>query len=188
MWWVGKQSRRREYDECKLQHAINHDDETGTGAPCIESGSGGSIGRLTSLNIRFSTTPTPSNTPRRMPHATADPKADLGPLRAARQPPVMNPEMIAFHASSFCRYPFTAQSNVENIPPQTPKLPPVTGARAFMDDTAPTSRSPRGELRAPLIPCHMPPPTAPMENAPPKSFKMTQGHGSRVWSADDAIV
>jgi hypothetical protein len=63
-------------------------------------------------------------------------------LLAAKQPPVMNPEMIAFHASSFCRHPFTAQSNVENIPPQTPKFPPVTGARAFIEEIAPMSRSP----------------------------------------------
>lgn len=54
----------------------------------------------------------------------------------------MNPEIIAFHASSFCLHPFTAQSNVENIPPHTPKLPPVTGALAFMEEMAPTKRAP----------------------------------------------
>lgn len=32
-----------------------------------------------------------------------------------------------------------------------------------------------GEFRAPLIPCHIPPPTAPIANAPPKSFNMTHG-------------
>jgi len=63
-------------------------------------------------------------------------------LLAAKAPPVMNPEIIAFHASSFCRHPFTAQSNVENIPPHTPKFPPVTGARAFIVEIAPTKRSP----------------------------------------------
>jgi hypothetical protein len=63
-------------------------------------------------------------------------------LRAAKQPPVMKPEIMAFHASSFCRYPFTAQSNVENMPPQTPKLPPVTGARAFIVEMDPAKRSP----------------------------------------------
>lgn len=67
---------------------------------------------------------------------------DSNSLRRAKQPPVMNPEMIAFHASSFCRQPLTAQSNVENMPPQTPKLPPVTGARAFIEEMAPTKRSP----------------------------------------------
>ena len=30
------------------------------------------------------------------------------------------------------RIPLTAQSKVENMPPQTPKLPPSTGARALM--------------------------------------------------------
>ena len=32
-----------------------------------------------------------------------------------------------------------------------------------------------GELRAPLIPCQIPPPTAPIANAPPKSFRITHG-------------
>lgn len=50
--------------------------------------------------------------------------------------------MMAFHMSSFCLQPLTAQSNVENMPPHTPKLPPVTGARALMTDMAPTKRSP----------------------------------------------
>lgn len=63
-------------------------------------------------------------------------------LLAARHPPVMNPEMIAFHGSSFCLQPFTAQSNVENNPPQTPKFPPITGARAFIADNDPMRRSP----------------------------------------------
>lgn len=123
---------------------------------------GGSCWRLPSLKTRLRSTPTPSKTPRRIPHATADPNAALGPpaqlkkdindsssedrgkalLRAAKHPPVMNPEIIAFHASSFCRYPFTAQSNVENIPPHTPKFPPVTGARALITEMAPTSLSP----------------------------------------------
>lgn len=63
-------------------------------------------------------------------------------LRSAKQPPVMNPDRIAFQASSFWRTPLIAQSNVENIPPHIPKLPPVTGARAFMEDIAPINRSP----------------------------------------------
>jgi len=54
----------------------------------------------------------------------------------------MNPEIIAFQASSFCRMPFTVQSNVEKRPPHMPKLPPVTGALAFIDEMAPTNRSP----------------------------------------------
>jgi hypothetical protein len=120
----------------------------------------------------------------------ADKRQTRDSLRAAKQPPVMKPEMIAFQASSFCRQPLTAQSNVENMPPQTPKLPPVTGARAFIVDMAPTRRSPyegvrevgggneghtRGEFRAPFTPCHMPPPTAPIAKAPPKSLRITHG-------------
>jgi hypothetical protein len=50
--------------------------------------------------------------------------------------------MIAFHGSSFCLYPFTAQSNDENRPPQIPKFPPRTGARAFIAETEPINRSP----------------------------------------------
>jgi len=57
----------------------------------------------------------------------------------------MKPERMAFQASSFCRQLLIAQSKVENIPPQTPKLPPVTGARAFIEETAPARRSPCGE-------------------------------------------
>ena len=90
---------------------------------------GGSCGRVLSLKTLETRTPTPSNTLSRIPHATADPRAERGPpgrevnfiycashkcagryydkhedgylLRAARHPPVRNPEMIAFHISSF---------------------------------------------------------------------------------------
>jgi hypothetical protein len=105
------------------------------------------------------------------PDPTRKPNSHL----KAKLPPVKNPAVIAFHGSSFCLYPFTAQSKDENNPPQTPKFPPKTGARALMADTEPIRRSPRGELRAPLIPCHIPPPIAPMANAPPKSLRMTYG-------------
>jgi len=144
------------------------------------SGNGGSCGRVPSLNTLDIRTPTPSNTLRRIPQAIAEPRADRGPLRAAKLPPVRKPEMMAFHISSFCLQPFTAQSNVENIPPQTPKFPPVTGARALMTDNAPTRRSPLGEFLAPLIPCQIVPPVAPIAKALPKSDRMTQGHGSLV--------
>ena len=76
--------------------------------------------------------------------------------------------------------PFTAQSNVLNSPPQTPKLPPRTGARAFIALREPMRRSPYGELllqgqltytvcrcgrapvtyRKPFTPCHTAPPMA----------------------------
>jgi hypothetical protein len=39
---------------------------------------------------------------------------------------------------------------------------------------------PRGELYIPLLKCQMPPPTAPMPNAPPTSSRMRSGHGSRL--------
>lgn len=50
---------------------------------------------------------------------------------------------LAYHAHLM---PFTAQSNVEKSPPQTPKLPPSTGARALIAVIAPMRRSPYGEL------------------------------------------
>lgn len=40
---------------------------------------GGSCGRVLSLNTRETRTPTPSNTLKRIPHATAEPRADRGP-------------------------------------------------------------------------------------------------------------
>ncbi len=40
---------------------------------------GGSCCRFPSLNIRLMRTPTPSNTPNKIPHATAEPNADRGP-------------------------------------------------------------------------------------------------------------
>lgn len=49
---------------------------------------------------------------------------------------------LALYGSSFFRIPFTAQSKVENSPPQTPKFPPSTGARAFIAVRAPILRSP----------------------------------------------
>ncbi len=44
-----------------------------------DSAHGAICGRFSSLSTRDTTTPTPSNTPRRIPHAIADPKADFGP-------------------------------------------------------------------------------------------------------------
>ena len=87
--------------------------------------------------------------------------------------------MIELYGSSFLRMPLTAQSYVLNMPPHTPKLPPVTGARALMAVIMPIRRSPYGEFLKPLIPCHTEPPMAPMEKAPPKSDRATHGQGSR---------
>jgi len=66
--------------------------------------------------------------------------------------------VLALYGSSFFLIPFTAQSNVENSPPQTPKLPPNTGALALIAVRAPILRSPYGEFRNPLTPCHTAPP------------------------------
>lgn len=114
--------------------------------------------------------PTPSITARRIAQPMAEFRAALNPPRIANEPPVRKPaptekdtpisflyvhlflfffiwgkgnkHILAFHGSSFFRNPLTAQSNVENRPPQTPKLPPSTGARALMAVRAPILRSP----------------------------------------------
>ena len=86
--------------------------------------------------------PTPSITPNRMAHPIAEFLAAFNPPRTARAPPVKKPAIIALYGSSFFLMPLTAQSNVENSPPHTPKLPPSTGARALMAVTAPIRRSP----------------------------------------------
>lgn len=69
-------------------------------------------------------------------------------------------DILALYGSSFFLTPFTAQSNVENSPPQTPKLPPNTGARALIAVSAPIRRSPYGEFLNPFTPCHTAPPIA----------------------------
>lgn len=77
------------------------------------------------------------------PHSYTEKDSHL----SAKLPPVKKPEMMAFHGSSFCLYPLTAQSKVEKRPPQTPKLPPSTGARALIAERDPTRRSPCGCVR-----------------------------------------
>jgi len=69
-------------------------------------------------------------------------------------------DILALYGSSFFLIPLIAQSNVENKPPQTPKFPPSTGARAFIAVRAPILRSPYGELRKPFTPCQTAPPIA----------------------------
>lgn len=113
--------------------------------------------------------PTPSITANRIAHPMAEFLAALNPPRIANEPPVRNPaptrtpsafeslvhpapipcslstgsgHILAFQGSSFFRKPLTAQSNVENKPPHTPKFPPNTGARALMAVRAPIRRSP----------------------------------------------
>jgi hypothetical protein len=46
----------------------------------------------------------PSNTPSKTPQPMALPTMLRTPPRAANAPPVMKPDMMAFHGSSFCRY------------------------------------------------------------------------------------
>lgn len=58
----------------------------------------------------------------------ADLRAADGPPLAANTAPVMAPLPIEFHGSSLPRIPIRQQSNVENKPPHTAKLPPSTGA------------------------------------------------------------
>ena len=60
-------------------------------------------------------------------------------------PPPLGGDGLYFQGSSFCRILFTAQSYVLNRPPQTPKLPPNTGARALIAVTAPIVRIPYGK-------------------------------------------
>jgi hypothetical protein len=114
--------------------------------------------------ILWNPIPTPSITASRHAHPIAEFLAALYPPLTASAPPVKNPAMtvsllvqfwiiydgleyrlnniLALYGSSFFLIPFTAQSNVENSPPQTPKLPPNTGALALIAVSAPIRRSP----------------------------------------------
>jgi len=154
----------------------------GKPVPPVSAGGGGcgTSNRVFSAIILWNPIPTPSITASRQAHPIAEFLAALYPPRTARAPPVKNPAMMALYGSSFFLIPFTAQSNVENNPPHTPKLPPRTGARALIAVRAPIRLSPYGEFRNPFTPCHTAPPIAPIQKAPPKSFNATQGHGSRV--------
>lgn len=95
-------------------------------------GGGGSSSFVFSAIILWKPIPTPSMTASRIAHPIAPFRIARGPPLTANAPPVKNPAMMAFHGSSFLRTPFTAQSNVLNMPPQTPKFPPRTGARALI--------------------------------------------------------
>ena len=95
-------------------------------------GGGGISSFVFSAIILWKPMPTPSMTASRTAQPMAPLRMALGPPRTASAPPVKKPAMMAFQGSSFLRMPFTAQSNVLNMPPQTPKLPPRTGARALI--------------------------------------------------------
>lgn len=119
--------------------------------------------------ILWNPIPTPSMTASKHAHPIAEFLAAFSPPLTANAPPVKNPAMtvyqsanatqelicikstrtmrdlenvLALYGSSFFRMPFTAQSNVEKRPPQTPKFPPSTGARALIAVRAPIRRSP----------------------------------------------
>jgi hypothetical protein len=115
--------------------------------PASEGGGGGASSLVLSAIMRLKPIETPSMTARRIAQDMAPFRIDLYPPRTASDPPVKNPAMMAFHGSSFFLMPLTAQSYVLKSPPQTPKLPPRTGARALIAVMAPIRRSPYGELR-----------------------------------------
>ena len=70
------------------------------------------------------------------------------------------------------------QSQQANRPPQTANCPPRTGPRAVAAFRAPIRREFLGAFQDPLMMWNVPPPIAPMENAPPMSSTMRQGQGS----------
>eukprot|EP00965_Chrysotila_dentata_P221262 6192292-Pleurochrysis_carterae.AAC.2 len=57
------------------------------------------------------------------PPTAAERLAARQPPRAASTPPVKAPEVIEFHGSSLRRSQTSVQSNIENSPPHTAKLP-----------------------------------------------------------------
>lgn len=152
---------------------------------CVGGGAGGSNFVFSAI-ILWNPMPTPSITANRIAHPIAPFLMALGPPLTANAPPVKNPAIMAFQGSSFFRTPFTAQSNVLNKPPQTPKFPPRTGARALIAVMAvesgqhaylhqklhnlvvsflvivipPIRLSPYGLFRKPFTPCHTAPPIA----------------------------
>ena len=140
---------------------------------------------MLSAIILWNPIPTPSITANKQAHPIAEFRAAFAPPRIANDPPVKKPAItvymlgnyaklppndnvavrnsryiLALYGSSFFLMPLTAQSNVENSPPQTPKFPPRTGALALIAVRAPILRSPYGLLRNPLTPCHTEPPIA----------------------------
>jgi hypothetical protein len=98
----------------------------------FDGGGGGNSNFVPSAIILWKPMLTPSMTASKTAHPIAPLRIARGPPRTASEPPVKKPAMMAFHGSSFFRTPLTAQSNVLNMPPQTPKLPPSTGARALI--------------------------------------------------------
>ena len=73
-----------------------------------------------------------------------------------------------------------------NTPPSLPRRPLSSSLSLTHTHTSklPRSLAPPGLFFAPLRACQIPPPTAPMPNAPPTSSRMRSGHGSRLWSTE----
>lgn len=63
----------------------------------------------------------------------AEPAIAPKPFLAAKIPPVAAPLTIEFQGSSFFLKCTSVQSIVENIPPQTAKLPAIIGDLALID-------------------------------------------------------
>jgi hypothetical protein len=89
---------------------------------------------------------------------------------------------------TFCRMAVKLQSQHAKRPPQTANWPPRTGALACTALRDPIIRAPAGANRAPLMECQIPPPMAPMQNAPPTSSTMRHGQGSRSAIPDFPIM
>ena len=138
-----------------------------------------------SADSRVNRIPTPSMRASSTPPMTALPAIAAAPFRAARIPPVAAPLMMLFQGSSFFRMCTRVQSMVENMPPQTAKLPPMMGARVFTATRLPAARRamPLGAFRKPLMEWKTAPPIQPMVKAPPQSSKIRHGHGSREYSS-----
>lgn len=77
-------------------------------------------------------------------------KATEAPPRIARIPPVMQPDKMAFKESSFYRYDINMHSQLENIPPHRPKLPPRNGARFLTWQSPLNIRCPLGAFIRPV--------------------------------------
>lgn len=119
--------------------------------------------------------PIPSINANKMAPTAADLKAAEGPPLAARTAPVIAPLPIEFQGSSLPRMPIKQQSNVENSPPHTAKLPPRTGALVLTAPMLPYNLEPFGEFLHPFMNEKIPPPIAPIAKAPPQSSTILYG-------------
>lgn len=171
---------------CTVRKKINYEGKFWGGLPSA-AGSSGTMegGRNCSADILVNRIPTPSIKANKTPPMIALPAIAPGPFLAARIPPVAAPLMIEFQGSSFFRMCIKVQSIVENIPPQTAKLPAIIGDRCLIAIRLPTKRllKPLGAFRNPLMLWKTAPPIAPIVKAPPQSSTIRHGHGSLAYSS-----